>query len=306
VAGRRVRCWSPGTPGWARRAARVRSSVEALTDDAGAPPDVTVRLTTLALTAIADAAVGARLSGCPTTRRRPVTGRPSPPSSGTPDSGTWHGRWCCAATPVSHRARRAGPGSPAPRRSGRGPPVAGRGGPGEGGGRVRAQQRVRAGALPPALRRDPAGGRPARGGGRRGTRRPGDGRCDGVVGGPGDARVLESLGEARAKARRGRPNGGRRGSGRGGRVGLPRRRGREGRARRAVASVVTAAAIARLRRCAHRTGQGSFFVQAVGAGHAPPGTPPHGTRHIHVKPKSSLLDSSAAILGRPRRTALSE
>jgi hypothetical protein len=199
VAGRRVRCWSPGTPGWARRAARVRSSVEALTDDAGAPPDVTVRLTTLALTAIADAAVGARLSGCPTTRRRPVTGRPSPPSSGTPDSGTWHGRGCCAATPVSHRARRAGPGSPAPRRSGRGPPVAGRGGPGEGGGRVRAQQRVRAGALPPALRRDPAGGRPARGGGRRGTRRPGDGRCDGAVGGPGDARVLESLGEARAK-----------------------------------------------------------------------------------------------------------
>ncbi|MFD9389990.1 AAA family ATPase [Streptomyces sp. NPDC060000] len=43
--------------------ARLRSSVEALTDDAGTPPDVTVRLTALALTAVADAAAGARSVG---------------------------------------------------------------------------------------------------------------------------------------------------------------------------------------------------------------------------------------------------
>ncbi|WP_328483821.1 AAA family ATPase [Streptomyces sp. NBC_00377] len=43
--------------------ARLRSSVEALTDDVGTPPDVTVRLTALALTAVADAAAGARHVG---------------------------------------------------------------------------------------------------------------------------------------------------------------------------------------------------------------------------------------------------
>ncbi|MDR6978929.1 DNA-binding CsgD family transcriptional regulator [Streptomyces sp. 3330] len=43
--------------------ARLRSSVEALTDDAGTLPDVTVRLTALALTAVADAAAEARRGG---------------------------------------------------------------------------------------------------------------------------------------------------------------------------------------------------------------------------------------------------
>ncbi|MFD9322481.1 ATP-binding protein [Streptomyces sp. NPDC060053] len=43
--------------------ARLRSSVEALTDDVGMLPDVTVRLTALALTAVADAAAGARRDG---------------------------------------------------------------------------------------------------------------------------------------------------------------------------------------------------------------------------------------------------
>ncbi|MET7651851.1 MULTISPECIES: BREX system ATP-binding domain-containing protein [unclassified Streptomyces] len=43
--------------------ARLRSSVEALTDDVGTRPDVTVRLTALALTAVADAAAGARRDG---------------------------------------------------------------------------------------------------------------------------------------------------------------------------------------------------------------------------------------------------
>ncbi|MFI5966833.1 ATP-binding protein [Streptomyces asoensis] len=43
--------------------ARLRSSVEALTDDAGTLPDATVRLTALALAAVADAAEGARRAG---------------------------------------------------------------------------------------------------------------------------------------------------------------------------------------------------------------------------------------------------
>ncbi|WP_314220516.1 helix-turn-helix transcriptional regulator [Streptomyces zaehneri] len=43
--------------------ARLRSSVEALTDDTGMLPDVTVRLTALALTAVADAAATARGGG---------------------------------------------------------------------------------------------------------------------------------------------------------------------------------------------------------------------------------------------------
>ncbi|WP_062645938.1 helix-turn-helix transcriptional regulator [Streptomyces maremycinicus] len=42
---------------------RLRSSVEALTDEAGTLPDVTVRLTALALTAVAEAATGARHAG---------------------------------------------------------------------------------------------------------------------------------------------------------------------------------------------------------------------------------------------------
>lgn len=49
--------------------ARLRSSVEALTDDAGTPPDVMVRLTALALTAVADAAAGARRGGDGTAAR---------------------------------------------------------------------------------------------------------------------------------------------------------------------------------------------------------------------------------------------
>ncbi|WP_327181202.1 helix-turn-helix transcriptional regulator [Streptomyces sp. NBC_01334] len=43
--------------------ARLRSSVEALTDEADVLPDVTVRLTALALAAVADAAAGARRGG---------------------------------------------------------------------------------------------------------------------------------------------------------------------------------------------------------------------------------------------------
>ncbi|MGW0873346.1 ATP-binding protein [Streptomyces sp. NPDC002740] len=43
--------------------ARLRSSVEALTDDVGMLPDVTVRLTALALTAVAEAAAEARRGG---------------------------------------------------------------------------------------------------------------------------------------------------------------------------------------------------------------------------------------------------
>lgn len=43
--------------------ARLRSSVEALTDEAGMLPDVTVRLTALALTAVAEAAATARRGG---------------------------------------------------------------------------------------------------------------------------------------------------------------------------------------------------------------------------------------------------
>ncbi|MFI5475340.1 ATP-binding protein [Streptomyces cacaoi] len=43
--------------------ARLRSSVEALTDDTGMLPDVTVRLTALALTAVAEAAAKARRGG---------------------------------------------------------------------------------------------------------------------------------------------------------------------------------------------------------------------------------------------------
>jgi DNA-binding CsgD family transcriptional regulator/tetratricopeptide (TPR) repeat protein len=42
---------------------RMRSTVAALTDDAGAPPDVTVRLAALALRAVADTAAGLRLTG---------------------------------------------------------------------------------------------------------------------------------------------------------------------------------------------------------------------------------------------------
>ncbi|GGM07423.1 LuxR family transcriptional regulator [Streptomyces fumigatiscleroticus] len=42
---------------------RMRSTVEVLTDDAGTPPDVTVRLAALALSAVADAAAEARLRG---------------------------------------------------------------------------------------------------------------------------------------------------------------------------------------------------------------------------------------------------
>ncbi|WP_155059932.1 helix-turn-helix transcriptional regulator [Streptomyces blattellae] len=43
--------------------ARMRSTVAALTDDAGTPPDVTVRLATLALSAVADSAVELRRTG---------------------------------------------------------------------------------------------------------------------------------------------------------------------------------------------------------------------------------------------------
>ncbi|MEU9560109.1 helix-turn-helix transcriptional regulator [Streptomyces fumanus] len=42
---------------------RMRSTVEALTDDAGTPPDATVRLAALALAAVADAAVESRRTG---------------------------------------------------------------------------------------------------------------------------------------------------------------------------------------------------------------------------------------------------
>ncbi|WP_328435597.1 ATP-binding protein [Streptomyces sp. NBC_00425] len=50
--------------------ARLRSSVESLTDDAGTRPDVTVRLTALALPAVADAAAEARHAGDEATARR--------------------------------------------------------------------------------------------------------------------------------------------------------------------------------------------------------------------------------------------
>ncbi|WP_327312315.1 helix-turn-helix transcriptional regulator [Streptomyces sp. NBC_01235] len=50
--------------------AQLRSSVESLIDDAGTRPDVTVRLTALALTPVADAAAGARLAGDEATARR--------------------------------------------------------------------------------------------------------------------------------------------------------------------------------------------------------------------------------------------
>ncbi|MCX4767547.1 AAA family ATPase [Streptomyces sp. NBC_01275] len=49
--------------------ARMRSSVEALTDDAGTLPDVTVRLAALALSAVADAAAQARRTGDETAAR---------------------------------------------------------------------------------------------------------------------------------------------------------------------------------------------------------------------------------------------
>ncbi|MGQ4406359.1 AAA family ATPase [Streptomyces hayashii] len=49
---------------------RLRSSVESLTDDAGSRPDVTVRLTALALTAVADAAAAARREGDGSAARR--------------------------------------------------------------------------------------------------------------------------------------------------------------------------------------------------------------------------------------------
>lgn len=50
--------------------ARLRSTVEALTDEAGSRPYVTVRLAALALSAVADAACAARLTGDEATARR--------------------------------------------------------------------------------------------------------------------------------------------------------------------------------------------------------------------------------------------
>ncbi|MEU0202913.1 MULTISPECIES: AAA family ATPase [unclassified Streptomyces] len=49
---------------------RMRSTVAALTDEAGTRPDVTVRLAALALSAVADAAVGLRLTGDESGARR--------------------------------------------------------------------------------------------------------------------------------------------------------------------------------------------------------------------------------------------
>ncbi|MER5432524.1 AAA family ATPase [Streptomyces sp. NPDC002588] len=49
---------------------QLRSSVEALTDDAGSRPDAVVRLTALALAPVADAAAAARLTGDPATADR--------------------------------------------------------------------------------------------------------------------------------------------------------------------------------------------------------------------------------------------
>jgi DNA-binding CsgD family transcriptional regulator len=50
--------------------ARMRASVESLTDDSGSLPDVTVRLAALALSAVADAAVASRAAGDEATARR--------------------------------------------------------------------------------------------------------------------------------------------------------------------------------------------------------------------------------------------
>ncbi len=49
---------------------RMRDTVEALTDEAGTPPDATVRLAALALAAVADAAVARRRAGDPAGARR--------------------------------------------------------------------------------------------------------------------------------------------------------------------------------------------------------------------------------------------
>lgn len=94
--------------------ARLRSSVEALTDEAGMLPDVTVRLTALALTAVAEAAATARRGG----------------DEAAAD------RWSAIATELLEPARsvalrgatgvpqgrRGAPGWPARRPSGHGPP----------------------------------------------------------------------------------------------------------------------------------------------------------------------------------------
>lgn len=92
---------------------RMRSTVAALTDDTGALPHVTVRLATLALSAVADRADDLR-------RKETRTGRAAGRRP-RPSWSSWQGPPPCTARAGWRRDRKGRPGWPGPRRSGHGP-----------------------------------------------------------------------------------------------------------------------------------------------------------------------------------------
>lgn len=126
-----------------------------------------------------------------------------------------HGAGAGRPGPRAGAARRDGPaagpgghGLAGPRRGGGGPcgDRSRPGGVGEGRHRVRLRRRLRAGALPAAVRGGAAGGRAARGGGRGGPRRAGDGRTAGSgapAGAGGRAGPPGTAGRGRGRARAG-------------------------------------------------------------------------------------------------------